>query len=169
MGRNVYTKPFSFAEFNFQAVNTHTVATNNVAFFTGDNDIEIMLKGDAFRKTTTAGGDSSILLELFELNVAPTGGTEYVKYFGVNKDREGKALQEYISVKENVVYVVNPSGIMLRERSIASKDSVDRSGDLCLEYSLKKNTWYVVVSSVVAGANLVESLLYGELRILREV
>ena len=169
MSKSVFEKPYAVAEYNIQAVNTHTAQVNNVAFHTDGFNIDMFLKGDIFRKTNTVASGVNMLVELFELNVAPTGGSAYNKYFGVPKNRDDLLLQDYITVLENVTYTPNPSGIMLRERSVADKSAVDRSGDLGLKYSLKNNTWYIFVSTVTDGVDYnVESTIVGEIYLLKK-
>lgn len=169
MGSTVYKKPYSKAEFNFSLQIDHNGDTiKEVLFSPNLEQLEIELKNVLFRKTDSAGGDVIIQVDILELEIEPTGGTEYTNYLSANKDRTQNDVEGLFEILENATIDETGSRNIFRSGGVADDEIVTYSSQLDFIYKLNPKKWYLVKSEVLDGADdFAESIVYGSLRLIQ--
>lgn len=170
MSSTIYTKPYSLAEFNFSLQLDHEdEAVKELVFKPNGDNLEIWIKNALFRKTDSAGGEFTAQIDIEELQIAPTGGTEYENYLSANKDRTqsdeiGKAM-----VLEGATIDRTGAVNIFRSGGVADDEVVSYTGDLDFHYKTNPDKFYLIRSEVLDGPDeFAESIIYGEIRIIKE-
>ena len=177
--KGTYSKPYAKDELNFSLPLPH-IGTDEViiCLSTGNNDIEIDLKGAYFRKTNGTATVVQLQIDVEELVIPCTGGVVDDNLLEANLDRNRSDTLGLTILKDDPEedaelvdpLIVDRTGAINLARSggSATKAVVDYKCNLDFSYSLKRNTDYIIVSSVKIGANdSSESILYGIIRLIQ--
>lgn len=173
MGNNysgIYSKPYAEGEINFSLPLTHTGQDEVIVVLkTGDNDLEIELRGAFFRKTDGTGTEVQLQLDAEELIVLTSGGIPDTNILRANLDRNKPDTFGLIILETDVgdPLIVDRTGStnIFRAGGLATKGVISYIPNVDFRYYLKKNTEYALISSIQVGANdTSESVLYGLMR-----
>ena len=166
----IYRKPYAEGEINFSLPLTHTGQDEiEIVLQTGENDIEIELRGAFFRKTDGTGTEVQLQLDGEELVVATSGGILDTNLLRANLDRN-KADTFGLTILQTDIgdpLIVDRTGAtnIFRAGGLATKGVISYIPNVDFRYFLKRNTEYLIVSSIQVGANSTsESVLYGLVR-----
>lgn len=167
---SIYKKPYAEGEINFSLPLTHVGEQEiEIVFQTGDNDIEVEIKGAYFRKTDGSGTEVQLQIDGEELVVATSGGVADTNFLSANLDRNKPDTFGLVILQTDVgdPLIVDRTGAtnVFRAGGLATKGVVSYVPGLDFKYYLKKNTEYLILSTVINGAyNTSESVLYGTIR-----
>lgn len=173
---STYIKPYARDEFNFEVNILNTNATNDFVVNVFDYDVELEIWGCEQRKTDGTGTEISIQIDIEQLTIPATGGVDAV--INVDYLRANRNLQSPITLIESIELLKDDIGTPLvidqtgalnifRCGGVASKSAVafSSSGETLFKYLLKRNTSYLIRSSVLVGVTgTSESFLFGILR-----
>lgn len=152
---------------NYNLIMPHVGSDEVYAVLTiGDVDIDVEVKAKAFRKTDGTGTAVQLQIDVEELVVPVTGGRDGVRgtdYLIANKNRrmlpDSKIdIVEDVDVLFNDVgdpFVIDRTGAknLFRGGGVATKDATDFETVDGFDFKLKRNTHYLVISSVLVGLN----------------
>ena len=173
---STYIKPYAKNEFNFELKIPNNNLSNDFVVIVFNNDVELEIWGCQHRKTDGTGTEVAIQIDAEQLATTPTGGVDCiinVDFLRANRDlQRGDITIESIDlIKDDISspLIVDRNGALniYRCGGIASKGATSLSsvGETLFKYTLKRNTSYLIRSSVlVGGTGTSESFLYGILR-----
>lgn len=173
---STYLKPYAKNEFNFEIELVNAAATNDFVLNVLDNDVEFEIWGCEHSKTDGTGTEVQVQVDVEQLTVKPTGGVDAVvnvDYLRANRNlQRGDVLITSVELLKDdgiVPFVIDRTNYLniFRCGGIATKAAVAyaSSGDTLFKYSLKRNTSYLIRSTILVGATgTSKSFVFGILR-----
>ena len=165
---SIYTEPYSELETHYFFPLSHTSDIEDIVLFTGNKTIEFEIDSVYFRKTDDTGVETQLELLAYELLFKPTDGTLATDIISADLDRE-KMGNSNVEVKRNSTIDLTGAINLLEVGGLATKRArinVDINNPIT--YLLRKNTYYLIRSTVILGSNNCESGVSGILRITQE-
>ena len=173
---STYLKPYAKNEFNFEIEIINAEETNDIVLNVFNNDVEFEIWGCEHSKTDGTGTEVQIKVDIEQLTVKPTGGVDAVvnvDYLRANRNlqRGDELISSVELLKDDAVepFVIDRTNYLniFRCGGIASKAAVayGSSGATLFKYSLKRNTSYLIRSTILVGATgTSKSFVFGLLR-----
>lgn len=143
----------------------------NTVIKVGSQKVLLNIEEAEFRKTDNTGTETQIEIRAYQLAVPTTGGTTATNANIVNLDLESDRASIGLTVLQDVTYDLTGALQILIVGSTVNKSVRNRVSvtSESLNFSLKCNTEYLVISKILEGATgTSESFLMGDFSLVCE-